>query len=87
MAQQGKIISWNQQKGFGFIAPDNGEQDVFFHVSALPDKQCRPRINEAITFCIGKDKKRAYVSNNGDIYQSTFRFRQIHRAFFKSTVV
>ncbi|WP_252858276.1 cold-shock protein [Photobacterium angustum] len=30
MAQQGKIISWNQQKGFGFIAPDNGEQDVFF---------------------------------------------------------
>lgn len=57
MAQQGKIISWNQQKGFGFIAPDNGEQDVFFHVSALPDKQCRPRINEAVTFCIGKDKK------------------------------
>ncbi|WP_318440087.1 cold shock and DUF1294 domain-containing protein [Photobacterium leiognathi] len=57
MTQKGKIISWNQQKGFGFISPDNGGDDVFFHVSALVDKQSRPRIQEPVNFKLGTDSK------------------------------
>ncbi|WP_318405752.1 cold shock and DUF1294 domain-containing protein [Photobacterium leiognathi] len=57
MTQKGKIISWNQQKGFGFISPDNGGDDVFFHVSALADKQSRPRIQEPVNFKLGTDSK------------------------------
>ena len=32
---KGKIEQWIDDKGFGFIKPDNGSGKMFFHISSV----------------------------------------------------
>lgn len=50
------LRSWNDDRGFGFIAPANGETDVFLHISALPRDGTRPTIGEKLTYELGPGK-------------------------------
>jgi CspA family cold shock protein len=52
----GKIKMFNEDKGFGFIKPDDGGDDIFFHVSALRDGDEISQ-GKTVSFEMGVDKK------------------------------
>jgi cold shock CspA family protein len=56
MRLSGKLKSWNDDRGFGFIAPATGEVDVFLHISALPKDGTRPTVGEKVTYELGVGK-------------------------------
>jgi cold shock CspA family protein len=46
---KGEIIKYFSRRGFGFIAPENSEEEVFFHVSNYPE-QVQPEIGKNVEF-------------------------------------
>jgi uncharacterized membrane protein YsdA (DUF1294 family)/cold shock CspA family protein len=46
----GHIKSWNAERGFGFIEPSGGGQEIFLHVSAVPTQLRPPKIGQHFTF-------------------------------------
>lgn len=56
MRVKGRVIKWNCEKAFGFIAPNGGGSHVFIHKTALQSRSRIPKINDVITFAITKDK-------------------------------
>jgi len=57
MRLQGKLIKWDEQKAFGFIAPNGGGAPVFIHKTAFYNRQRPPKLNDIITFALSKDKQ------------------------------
>jgi len=64
MRLKGKLIKWNEEKAFGFIAPNGGGEHVFIHKTGLSNRKRTPQINDVITFSITKDKQGRYCAND-----------------------
>ncbi len=62
MRLKGKLVKWNEDKAFGFIAPNGGGDQVFIHKSALSNRNRVPNVNDVITFSITKDKQGRYCA-------------------------
>ena len=57
MRYQGKITDWKDDKGFGFITPNDGNQRVFVHIKSFSSRQQRPVGNEIVTYELRHDVK------------------------------
>lgn len=57
MRGEGKLVSWHEEKAFGFILPFDSSTQIFIHKSAFSNKTRHPEVNDIITYSISTDKQ------------------------------
>lgn len=55
--RRGRLTSWKDDRGFGFITPKGGGDQVFAHISAFTDRNRRPEGNESVIFELKVDEE------------------------------
>ena len=61
----GTVKFYNDQKGFGFIQPDNGEKDVFVHATALERAGMRSLVEgQKVAFDTAEDRRSGKIAVN-----------------------
>jgi uncharacterized membrane protein YsdA (DUF1294 family)/cold shock CspA family protein len=55
MRSSGTIIKWDDEKGFGFIAPNDRSDDVFLHCRALTERVRRPKLGDWVEYDLAYD--------------------------------
>ena len=59
----GTVKWFNEQKGYGFIQPDNGGKDVFVHISAVERAGIRSlREGQKVSFELQTDQRNGKTS-------------------------
>ena len=65
--QTGSIMTYFEEKGFGFLRPDSGGKDIFFHISRLHQGDATALVPGAkVAYDLGMDR-------NGKIAASSVR--------------
>ena len=61
---QGTVKWFNQDKGYGFITPDNGGEDLFVHFSAIQGSGFRSlEEGEKVNYEVGQGQKGPQAQN------------------------
>ncbi|CAB1222599.1 cold shock domain-containing protein [Acinetobacter bouvetii] len=63
MFTEGKIKSYNVERGFGFIKIQGEKKDLFFHIKDFPNKSVEPKIGENLKFRIVEDNGKLKADN------------------------
>ena len=58
---KGKVKFFNDEKGFGFITPDDGSKDLFVHISAV--EQGTLKEDQVVEYEVGEGRKGPCAEN------------------------
>ena len=86
----GKVLSYNSEKGYGFITHGNNEKDVFFHASELAKAGIKISDNISLTglmleyeIGLGKNNKKQAMKiklvSNGKARDNSFSQEAINK--------
>ena len=53
----GRISSWNEDKGYGFVVPHGGGDRIFVHIKAFQFGSRRPVDGDLISYAMAKDSR------------------------------
>jgi uncharacterized membrane protein YsdA (DUF1294 family)/cold shock CspA family protein len=62
MRSKGTLRTWNDERGFGFLEPSEGGEDIFVHARAFRARDGRPQVGQVVFFDVEfmpQGKKRA----------------------------
>lgn len=63
MKLQGKVLNWNDDKGYGFVEPNGGGERAFVHVKAFQPGSRRPINGDVIVYELVYDNNRYKAEN------------------------
>jgi cold shock CspA family protein len=55
---EGRVAFFNADKGYGFIIPDAGGPDVFFHRYSLPDGIDELEKGQRVRYAVGESSRK-----------------------------
>ncbi len=63
MRSTGTVKFFNETRGFGFIAPESGEKDIFVHQSAIQGEGVVLNEGDRVEFDVGEGEKGPRAEN------------------------
>ena len=55
ITEKGTLARWFDDRGFGFIKPENGKRDIFIHISAFKNRSRHPVVGDVIYYQVSVD--------------------------------
>ena len=77
--QQGTLVVWNDDRGFGFIEPDQGGDRLFVHIKSIGEIATRPQPGDRVTYSIGTGRDGRPAADNVVIAGANPRDRAAER--------
>jgi len=80
MIEKGLLVRWNDDRGFGFIKPSSGGEDIFIHISALKHLHRRPVVGDVINYQAnidGNGKMKAVNANIEGVKNHRYHNRSV----------
>lgn len=61
--QPGRLLKWNDDRGFGFIQPDDGGDTIFVHISGFLTGTRRPKEGDVVFYEVDHSQRRSKAVN------------------------
>ena len=67
MRTKGKIATWNDEKGYGFISPLEGGDRTFVHIKGFSNRTRRPVVGDVVTYSVSTDARGRHFAEEAAI--------------------